>query len=130
MLEEEKVVFNTFTEYFNKHLLPLALQYGMTPSDFWNGEPELLESYHIFYKIKLKAIDMEEWKMGLYVFTGVQTALANAFGKKGSPPRKYPSESFLSQADTKINKQKLLEANIKKMIEKSNKAFYQKKGNE
>lgn len=129
MLEEEKEVFTTYTDYFNKYLLPLALQYGMTPSDFWNGEPELLESYHIFYKNKIKEIDTEEWKMGLYVFTGVQTALANAFRKSGSPAAKYPKQGFLAKEESKVDKQKQLEANIKKMIEKSNKAFYQKKGN-
>lgn len=101
----------------------------MTPSDFWNEEPELLDSYHIFYKNKQKELDVEEWKMGLYVFTGVQIAITNSFRKSGTPAAKYPKESFLTAEDNKINNQKLLEANIKKMIEKSNKAFNEKKGN-
>lgn len=128
MLEEDKEVFNSYTDYFVKYLLPLALQYGMTPSDFWREDPELLDSYHIFYKNKRNEIDAEEWKMGLYVYTGVQTALANAFRKSGTPPAKYPKENFLATHENQQVKQKQLEMNIKKMMEQSIKAFNDKKG--
>lgn len=100
----------------------------MTPSDFWNEDPELLDSYHIFYKNKRNEIDAEEWKMGLYVYTGVQTALANAFRKSGTPPVKYPKENFMATHENERVKQKQLEINIKKMMEQSIKAFNDKKG--
>lgn len=68
------------------------MAYGMSYGDFWNGDPWAVAAYRRAYNLKLEQQSQEAWLHGLYVFDGVSKAIGNAFGKKGSQPKKYMEE--------------------------------------
>lgn len=68
-------------------MLPLAIQYGMTPSDFWYGDTRLLGVYQ---KAFIRNQSYNAWLQGQYNATAFGIVLANAFAKKGAKPAEYP----------------------------------------
>lgn len=63
-------------------LLPIALQCGMTPNQFWDEEPRLLECYIRKKELERDDINNNAWLFGIYTTKAFGTVLANAFGKK------------------------------------------------
>lgn len=73
-------------------LLPVAMQCGMTPEQFWTGEPRLLDCYIRKRELELDDINYQAWLFGLYTHKAFATTMANAFAKKGSEPQIYFKE--------------------------------------
>lgn len=106
-VEEQEDVFakynNNYYDYYLHYLFPLALEYGMTAKEFWEDDPQLLVSYHIFFtnkrEVMEKDLDHIAWLFGLYNHQG-NTVIGNALsynisrmlGNKGSKASelKYP----------------------------------------
>lgn len=68
-------------------MLPLAIQYGMTPNEFWYGDTRLLSVYQ---KAFIRNKSYTAWLQGQYNATAFGIVLANSFAKKGAKPAEYP----------------------------------------
>lgn len=60
-------------------MLPLAIQYGMTPEQFWHEDTELFVAYYKAYRRK---VDETVYLQGYYTYLGMSLALGNAFSKR------------------------------------------------
>lgn len=112
------------TYYFVEEL-PLALEYGMTPHEFWNEDCDLFYAYQKAYINKLHA---NAYVQGLYNELAHAIALANSFKKKEDKLIEYPKEqvfnpfnqqqekekTFIQQIDTSQNNNGLY--NLKQML--------------
>lgn len=73
--------------YYYVEELPLALECGMTPEQFWDGDRDLIFAYKKQYVNKLhKKAHIE----GLYNYIGLYTVLGNMFSEKGAEMKQYP----------------------------------------
>lgn len=65
----------------------------MPTQEFWYEEPDLLWTYRKIYMDKLKIqneLDNQQaWRIGLYVYEAISTALYNSFRKEGQPVQNY-----------------------------------------
>lgn len=69
-------------------MLPYAIQYGMSPDEFWHEDKRLFDAYQKAY---VRKSHETAWLNGLYVNVAIQNTVANIFAKKGSKPHEYPS---------------------------------------
>lgn len=117
-------------DYYFLEELPLALEYGMTPSQFWDEDEDLLYVYQEAYVNKKHN---EAHLIGLYVELAIEIGINNLFAKENEK-QKYPYESvynplkakektqeksLLSTIDTSKNNNGIY--SIKKMIEERRK---------
>lgn len=101
------------TYYFVEEL-PLALEYGMTPHQFWDEDADLFYAYQQAYINKLhKQAHVQATYNSLATYLGI----ANAFREKGAEYIQYPKEevfnpfakieekekSYINTIDTSIN---------------------------
>lgn len=63
-------------------LLPMALECGMTPTQFWFGEPRLINSYIRKHQLELDEFNYKSWLLNIYTYKAVITAIAQCFGEK------------------------------------------------
>ena len=101
-------------------MLPKAIQYGMTPEQFWNDDGTLYYAYEKAYVTKLHT---ESHIQGMYNYLALETIFSNAFAKKGSKKVEYPTEAVFSPYNEKYLKNK----QIKEMTEKEKDQIYRKK---
>lgn len=63
----------------------MALTYGMSAKEFWEGNPDLFWAYRFSYFNKMKndqeTMNYQLWLQGAYFHEAVSVALANSFGK-------------------------------------------------
>lgn len=86
--EVEETKTQSLLEYYNNILLPEALIYGMTVTQFWEDDPSLMWSYRLAYLRKLE-LQMEidnynSWLAGLYNLSAFQTVVANSFSSNNN----------------------------------------------
>ena len=94
-------------------LLEQAIEYGMTPKQFWEEEIELFFCYRNAYQRKLHN---QCHIQGLYNFMAYSISIANMFKKNSSEKIEYPKSNLLTTSlEEHINK-----INEKKVILKSN----------
>lgn len=110
--------------------LPLALEYGMSLDDFWNGDCDLIYAYQKAY---INKMHNTAYVNSLYNKVAYEVCLANAFRKKGTKATKFPTEaifnpfsqkqkqekSYIQSIDTTNNNNGLY--NLKAMIEERRK---------
>ena len=57
----------------------MAITYGMSTTEFWDSEPDLLWAYHKSFmeriKIKKETENFNFWLQGLYIYDGVSRAI-------------------------------------------------------
>lgn len=102
-------------------LLSLAIEYGMTPKQFWEEDIELFYCYQNAY---LNRIHTQCHTQGLYNSIALGVVLGNMLKKKGTKDIEYPKENLLQQNLSNI-KQNIQNGNsnkkqITKCITKSN----------
>jgi hypothetical protein len=104
---------------------------GMTPSEFWEGEPILAEYYREAYKMKQDVLNAWEWRMGMYMASAINSTIGNSFRKKGSEPMKYPEEPLSLREekgeDGLTRKQRKQNDSFAKALESSMMRHYQRK---
>lgn len=100
--------------------MPKAIQYGMTPEQFWNEDEEL---FYIYEKSYINKLHIESHIQGMYNYLALETIFSNAFSKKGSKKSEYPKEAIFSPYNEKYLKKKELE----KMTEKEKDKVYRNK---
>lgn len=117
-------------DYYFFEELPLALEYGMTPQQFWEEDEDL---FYVYQQAYINQKHNEAHLIGLYVELAVEIGINNLFAKK-SEKQNYPYEdvynplkankektekSLLSTIDTSKNNNGIY--SIKKMIEERRK---------
>lgn len=104
-------------EFFRKHLLPLALTFGMSTQEFWHEDPDLLWTYRKVYmdklKIKNELDNQQAWRIGLYVYEAVAIVMHNSFRKEGQVAQNYTEKPYEFNQKPKTQKE-LMEEEIRK----------------
>lgn len=72
-------------------VLPIALQYGMTPEQFWYDDPKLIKAYEKAYQSKIYT---ESWLYGVYVHKALEDFGDKHLRLKGTPikEKRYPDK--------------------------------------
>lgn len=111
--------------------LPLALEYGMTPHQFWDEDSDLLFAYQEAY---INRTHKQSHITGLYVNLALMTTFSNMLKNKNAKQKEYPKEdvfnpfnakntpnktSVISKIDTSKNNNGIYK--IKKLIEERRK---------
>lgn len=74
----------TATEVVN-YYFPIYLSYGMTASEYWDGESFLAPAYKKAYEMSLVKENRQAWLFGAYVREAVISAISGA---------KYPEDAY------------------------------------
>ena len=95
------------TYYYD--LLEQAIEYGMTPNQFWEEDIELFFCYRNAY---IKRLHNQCHIQGLYNFMAYSITIANMFKKNKSDKIDYPKKDLLSTSleehVAKIKEQKII----------------------
>jgi hypothetical protein len=85
----------TYTERFYEQF-PYYLSIGMTPEQYWDGDPELAKYYRKADEIRSERRNQELWLQGMYVYEAICDAspIFHAFAKKGSKPHPYADKPY------------------------------------
>lgn len=68
---------------------PFYLAIGMSPEEYWEGDPYLAKAYYKAHKLHIEQRNQELWLQGLYIHNAVSVVVGNALRRKGSPAQKY-----------------------------------------
>jgi len=90
---------NTSAETYSEiceRLCPYYMAYGMSPTEYWDGEPGLARQYREAYEIKRSMRNQELWLQGLYIYEALLdvSPILHAFPKQGTKPKEYPKEPY------------------------------------
>ena len=85
----------TYTEKFYE-LFPYYLSIGMTPEQYWDGDPTLTEYYRKADKIRIERRNEELWLQGMYIYEALcdVSPVLHAFAKKGTKPQPYSNKPY------------------------------------
>lgn len=89
---------------------------GMSPQEYWEGDPYLVWDYKRAHNLKVEQRNQELWLQGLYIFNAFGTVLANAFAKKGAKKQKYIEKPIRITPLTEQEKRIQAEEERKKVI--------------
>ena len=86
---------NSYTTKFYE-VFPYYLAIGMTPEQFWDGDPILTKYYRQADEIRQKRKNQELWLQGMYIYEALcdVSPLLHAFAKKGTKPSPYPDQPY------------------------------------
>ena len=114
--------FVTYTERFYEQF-PYYLSIGMTPEQYWDGDPELAKHYRKADEIRLSRRNQELWLQGMYIYEAICDAspILHAFAKKGTKPypytdKPYPLTDNQRERDS-VEKEKAVSEKGKKFME-------------
>lgn len=87
--------FYTYTEKFYE-VFPYYLSIGMTPEQFWEGDPTLCKYYREAEEIRNEKRNQELWLQGMYIYEALcdVSPIFHAFAKKGSKPHAYTTHPY------------------------------------
>ena len=97
---------NSYTKTFYDHF-PYYLSIGMTPEQYWDGDPSLAKYYRKSDEIRRERRNQELWLQGMYIYEALcdVSPVLNAFAKKGTKPNPYPDHPYpLSTKDRDAEK--------------------------
>jgi hypothetical protein len=85
----------TYTERFYEHF-PYYLAIGMTPEQYWEGDPVLAKCYREADAIRLERLNQEKWLQGMYFYEAICDAspILHSFAKKGTKPHPYTEKPY------------------------------------
>ena len=86
---------NSYTTAFYDHF-PFYLSIGMTPEQYWEGDPALAKYYRKAEELRRKRRNEELWLQGMYIYEALcdVSPVLNAFAKKGTKPRPYADHPY------------------------------------
>ena len=92
---ESSLPFVTYAERF-KEQFPYYLAIGMTPEQYWDGDPELARAYRKADEIRMERKNQELWLQGMYVYEAICDAspILHDFAKKGTKPYPYVDKPY------------------------------------
>lgn len=85
----------TYTERFYEQF-PYYLAIGMTPEQYWEGDPALVKYYREADVIKSERLNQELWLQGMYIYEAICDAspILHSFAKKGTKPHPYVDKPY------------------------------------
>ena len=94
----------TYTERFYEQF-PYYLAIGMTPEQYWDGDPALAKYYRQADELKLERLNQQLWLQGMYVYEAICDAspILRAFAKKGTKPHPFTEKPYPLTAKQRIN---------------------------
>lgn len=120
--QQSSLPFFTYTEKF-KEQFPYYLSIGMTPEQYWDGDPEWAKFFREAYEIKLERRNQELWLQGMYIYEAICDAspILHSFAKKGTKPHPYADKPYpLTDKQRKqdnVSKEKAVAEKGKKFME-------------
>ena len=97
---------NSYTTKFYE-VFPYYLSIGMSPEQYWDGDPTLAKYYRQADEIKRTRRNQELWLQGMYIYEALcdVSPVLNAFAKKGTKPNPYTGHPYpLSAKDRDVEK--------------------------
>ena len=87
--------FVTYTERFHEQF-PYYLSIGMTPEQYWDGDPTLARAYRKADEIRMDRKNQELWLQGMYIYEAICDAspILHDFAKKGTKPHPYVEKPY------------------------------------
>ena len=88
-------VSNSYTSVFYDHF-PYYLSIGMSPEQYWDGDPTLAKHYRKAEELRRKRRNEELWLQGMYIYEALcdVSPVLNAFAKRGTKPRPYSDHPY------------------------------------
>lgn len=104
----------TYTERFYE-AFPYYLAMGMTPEQFWEGDPDLARHYRRAEEIRNEKRNQELWLQGLYIYEALCDAspIFHSFAKKGTKPRPYAERPYSLTDKERKKEQKAKEQSMR-----------------
>lgn len=93
--QDSSLPFITYTERFYEQF-PYYLAIGMTPEQYWDGDPSLAKYYRKADEIKLERANQKLWLQGMYIYEAICDAspILQAFAKRGTKPHPYAEKPY------------------------------------
>ena len=119
---EGSLPFVTYTERFNEQF-PYYLSIGMTPDQYWNGDPAWARAFRKAEEMRMERRNQELWLQGMYVYEAICDAspILHDFAKKGTKPHPYAEKPYaITEQQHKRNeedKEKAIHDKGKRMLE-------------
>ena len=101
---------NSYTAKFYD-VFPFYLSIGMTPDQYWDGDPSLPKYYRKAHELQRKRRNEDLWLQGMYVYEALCDAspLLQAFAKKGTKAHPYAERPYSITNDDRKEEKKLRE---------------------
>lgn len=99
---------NSYTKAFND-AFPFYLSIGMTPEQYWDGDPSLPRYYRKAEELRQKRKNEESWWQGLYIYEALcdVAPIFHAFAKRGTKPTPYPDRPHpITRMDREADKER------------------------
>ena len=101
---------NSYTKTFYD-AFPFYLSIGMTPEQYWDGDPMLAKYYRKADELRRQRKNQELWLQGMYIYEALcdVSPIFHAFAKKGTKPRPYADHPYSITESERISEKKLQE---------------------
>ena len=102
--------FNSYTDKFYE-VFPYYLSIGMSPEQYWDGDPMLAKYYREADELKRSRRNQELWLQGMYIYEALcdVSPVMNAFAKKGTRPSPYPDHPYPLSVKERATEKKMRE---------------------
>ena len=86
---------NSYTAKFYD-AFPFYLSIGMTPEQYWDGDPALAKYYRKAHELQRKRRNEDLWLQGMYIYEALcdVSPIMNGFAKKGTKPHPYSDRPY------------------------------------
>ena len=86
---------NSYTKTFYE-VFPFYLAIGMTPEQYWDGDPLLAKYYRKADELKQKRKNQDLWLQGMYIYEALcdVAPIFQAFAKRGTKPVPYSDHPY------------------------------------
>lgn len=101
---------NSYTKQFYE-VFPYYLSIGMTPEQYWDGDPLLPKYYRQADELNRKRRNQELWLQGMYIYEALcdVAPILQAFAKRGTKPTPYPDHPYSLTVKEQADERKLQE---------------------
>ena len=119
---DSSLPFVTYKERFHEQF-PYYLSIGMTPEQYWDGEPYLARAFRKADEMRMERKNQELWLQGMYIYEAICDAspILHDFAKKGTKPHPYVEKPYpiteKQHKRTAVDKEKAKFDKGKKMME-------------
>ena len=99
---------NSYTTSFYDRF-PYYLAIGMTPEQYWDGDPMLAKYYRKADEINRKRRNEDLWLQGMYIYEALcdVSPLLHAFAKRGTKPTPYSDHPYALTVNERAEEKKL-----------------------
>lgn len=74
---------------------------GMTPTEYWDGDPSLVTAFREAKRIKNEELNQTLWLQGMYIYEAISdlAPILRSFAKKGTKAKPYSERPYALTAD-------------------------------